>query len=51
MICRNELATKLARPRVYVEQDEAIWRQVEKGDGSDDRIVQEKDGAVNIERV
>jgi hypothetical protein len=47
------LATRLARPRVYVEQDEAIWRQVEKGDGSDDRMVHhdEKDGAVNIERV
>jgi len=34
-----------------VEQDAEIWRQVEKGDGSDERMVQEKDGAVNIERV
>jgi hypothetical protein len=34
-----------------VEQDEAIWREVEKGDGSDDRIVQEKDGVVGVERV
>jgi hypothetical protein len=46
------LATGLARPRVYVEQDAEIWRQVEKGDGSDDGVVvSEKDGAVNIERV
>lgn len=51
MICRNELATGLARPRVYVEQDEEIWRKVEKGDGSDERIDGEKDRAINIERV
>ncbi|KAM0709556.1 hypothetical protein Q7P35_003595 [Cladosporium inversicolor] len=51
VICRNELATGLARPRVYVEQDEEIWRKVEKGDGSDERIDGEKDRAINIERV
>jgi hypothetical protein len=51
IICRNELATRLARPQVYVEQDAEIRRKVEKGDGSDERMVQEKDGAVNIERV
>ena len=51
VICRNELATRLARPQVYVEQDAEIWRQVEKADVSDDRMVHEKDGAINIERV
>ena len=51
IICRNELATRLARPQIYVEQDAEIWRQVEKGDGSDDRMVHEKDGVVGVERV
>lgn len=51
MICRNELATGLARPRVYVEQDEEIWRKVEKGNGSDEKMVQEKDEVVGVERV
>jgi hypothetical protein len=41
----------LARPQVYVEQDAEIWRQVEKGDGSNDTMVHEKDGVVGVERV
>ena len=45
------MATRLARPQIYVEQDAEIWRQVEKGDGSDDRMVHEKDGVVGVERV
>lgn len=32
IICRNKLATQLSRPDVYVEQDEEIARQGEKGE-------------------
>jgi hypothetical protein len=49
IICRNELATQLARPQVYADQDAEIWRQVEKG--SDETLNTEKDHAMNIEKV
>jgi hypothetical protein len=51
IICRNELATQLARPQVYADQDAEIWRHVEKGEVSDETINAEKDHAVNIEKV
>jgi hypothetical protein len=49
IICRNELATQLARPQVYADQDAEIWRQVEKGSG--ETLNTEKDHAMNIEKV
>ena len=44
IICRNELATQLARPAVYAEMDDEIWRRGEmemKGKEGD-----EKEGVV-----
>lgn len=48
IICRNKLATQLARPQIYIDQDEEIARKGEKDGVSDD----EKDeGRVTVERM
>ena len=45
IICRNELATQLARPAVYAEMDDEIWRRGEmemkgkEGDGKEGGVV------------
>ena len=35
IICNNTLATQLARPQVYIEQDERIAQAAETGDWRD----------------
>jgi hypothetical protein len=51
IICSNELATQLARPAVYAEMDEEVWRRGEmKMEGAN--VEEEKDvGVVGVEQV
>jgi len=51
IICRNEMATQLARPGVYAEMDEEVWRRGEtKMEGAD--VEEEKNvGVVGVEKV
>jgi hypothetical protein len=50
VICRNELATQLARPSVYAEMDDEIWRRgetkMEGGEG-----IEKEGGIVGVENV
>jgi hypothetical protein len=47
VICRNELATQLARPGVYAEMDDEIWRRGEtKMEGNE-----KEGGVVGVEDV
>lgn len=48
IICRNKLATQLARPQVYADQDEEIARKGEKGGVYDD---EKDDGHVTVEKM
>ena len=50
IICRNELATQLSRPGVYVEQDDMIAHQL---DGNSKQIEDEEKGTnqVTVEKV
>ena len=50
IICRNELATQLARPLVYAEMDDEIWRRGDiemKGKDGDEK----EGGVVGVEDV
>lgn len=49
IVCRNQLATELSRPLVYIEQDEMIADQAEKSNGWNDDA--EKGHGVAVERV
>lgn len=51
IICRNELATKLARPAVYAEMDAEVWRRGEKGEGEEMGVGEKEDGVVGVEDV
>lgn len=49
IIAGNKLATQLARPQIYEEQDAEIWRQVEK---SGEKEKEKEEGmVVGVERV
>lgn len=50
IVCRNELATQLSRPQIYIEQDERIARATESvwKDGED---VEKAEGKVVVEKV
>ena len=51
IIAGNSLATQLARPQVYEEQDAEIWRQVEKSGEKEKESEKEEGMVVGVERV
>lgn len=50
IICRNEMATQLARPGVYAEMDDEIWRRGEmKMEGEEGG--EKEGGVIGVEDV
>jgi hypothetical protein len=49
IVCRNKLATELARPTQYIEQDEQIAHQAEKDNGWTEDA--EKGREVSVEQL
>lgn len=48
IICGNKLATQLSRPQIYADQDEEIYRQVEKHDESPSGVEMSEKGQADV---